>query len=101
VTIEPMKAFPASAIWLRMFRGIIAQEKDQKFARPPDATDGTWRMAQSDIDRVRNFASASNASCAGRLSCCAIIISTRFIGPRFSFCRRAGNALDTKTVYRN
>ena len=54
VTIQPMKAFP-------LIRDLVTdvswnfevKKKIKKFnPRPPDAPDGTWRMAQADIDRV-------------------------------------------------
>jgi succinate dehydrogenase / fumarate reductase iron-sulfur subunit len=57
VTVEPMRAFPlirdlvTDVSWnFRVKKGIA------KFApRTPDAADGTWRMAQRDIDRVQEF----------------------------------------------
>ncbi|MDZ4286726.1 MAG: succinate dehydrogenase/fumarate reductase iron-sulfur subunit [Prosthecobacter sp.] len=57
VTIEPIKAFPlvrdlvADVSW-----NFAAKLKIKKFKpRPPDAPDGSWRMAQGDIDRVQEF----------------------------------------------
>ena len=57
VTIEPMKAFPhvrdlvTDVSWNYSVKKNIA-----KFTpRPPDAPDGTWRMAQKDADRVQEF----------------------------------------------
>lgn len=57
VTIEPMKAFPpirdlvTDVSW-----NFEAKKKIKKFKpRPPDAPDGTWRMAQADVDRVQEF----------------------------------------------
>ena len=57
VTVEPMRAFPhlrdlvTDVSW--NFR---VKQKIQKFTpRPPDAADGTWRMQQSDVDRVQEF----------------------------------------------
>ena len=32
--------------------------------RPAAAPDGTWRVAQKDVDRVQEFRSALSASCA-------------------------------------
>ena len=57
VTVEPMRALPAiqdlvaDVSWnFRVKKGI------RKFKpRAPDAPDGTWRMAQKDIDRVQEF----------------------------------------------
>ena len=55
VTVEPMRAFPpikdlvTDVSWnFRVKEGI------KRFKpRPPDAPDGTWRVAQKDIDRVQ------------------------------------------------
>ncbi len=57
VTVAPMKAFPVvrdlvtDVSWnFRVKKGI------KKFKpRPPDAPDGTWRIAQADIERVQEF----------------------------------------------
>src|SRR5215813_10061590 len=57
VTIEPMRAFP-------LLRDLVTdvswnyrvKEKITPFTpRPPDTPDGTWRMQQSDVDRVMEF----------------------------------------------
>ena len=57
ITIQPMKAFP-------VIRDLVTdvsvnyrtKMKIKKFKpRPADAADGTWRMAQGDIDRVQEF----------------------------------------------
>ena len=57
VTVEPMRAFPpirdlvTDVSW--NFR---AKKTIKKFKpRPPDSADGTWRMQQSDVDRVQEF----------------------------------------------
>ena len=57
VTIEPMKAFPhirdlvTDVSW-----NYEVKKRIKKFKpRPPDAPDGTWRMAQEDVDRVQEF----------------------------------------------
>ena len=57
VLIQPMKAFPhirdlvTDVSW-----NFEVKKKIKKFKpRPPDAADGTWRMAQEDIDRVQEF----------------------------------------------
>lgn len=57
VSVEPMRAFPpikdlvTDVSWnFRVKQGI------KRFKpRAPDAPDGTWRMAQSDVDRVQEF----------------------------------------------
>jgi succinate dehydrogenase / fumarate reductase, iron-sulfur subunit len=57
VTIQPLKAFP-------VIRDLVTdvtvnykiKKRIKKFKpRAPDAPDGTWRMEQSDIDRVQEF----------------------------------------------
>ncbi len=57
VTVEPMRAFP-------LIRDLVTdvswnfrvKQKIKPFKpRQPDAPDGTWRMQQSDIDRVQKF----------------------------------------------
>ena len=57
VTIEPMRAFPpirdlvTDVSWNYEVKKRIKPFKP----RPPDAEDGTWRMAQSDAERVQEF----------------------------------------------
>jgi succinate dehydrogenase / fumarate reductase, iron-sulfur subunit len=57
VTVEPMRAFPhlrdlvTDVSWNFRAKKSIAPFKP----RAPDAPDGTWRMAQSDVDRVQEF----------------------------------------------
>ncbi len=55
VTIEPMRAFPpirdlvTDVSW-----NFAAKQRITRFTpRPPDAPDGTWRMAQVDVERVQ------------------------------------------------
>jgi succinate dehydrogenase / fumarate reductase iron-sulfur subunit len=57
VTIQPMKAFPVIRDLVSdVSRNYRIKKKIKKFKpRPPDASDGTWRMYQSDIDRVQEF----------------------------------------------
>jgi succinate dehydrogenase / fumarate reductase iron-sulfur subunit len=57
VTIEPIKAFPlVRDLVTDVSWNFAAKKKIKQFKpRPPDAPDGTWRMAQSDIDRVQEF----------------------------------------------
>src|SRR5882762_2970659 len=57
VTIEPMRAFPpirdlvTDVSW-----NFTAKKSIKRFKpRPPDAPDGTWRMAQVDVERVQEF----------------------------------------------
>ncbi len=87
VTVEPMKAFPSvkdrvtDVSW--NFR---VKKKIKKFKpRPPDAPDGTWRMAQADIDRVQEFRKC--IECFLCQNVCHVLRDHRrqeeFIGPRF------------------
>src|SRR6058998_4046910 len=57
VTIEPMKAFPlVKDLVTDVSWNYEAKKKIKKFKpRPPDAPDGTWRMAQADVDRPQEF----------------------------------------------
>lgn len=57
VTIEPIKAFPlVRDLVTDVSWNFAAKKKIKKFKpRAPDAPDGTWRMAQADIDRVQEF----------------------------------------------
>jgi succinate dehydrogenase iron-sulfur subunit len=57
VTIEPMRAFPpirdlvTDVSW-----NFKAKKSIKRFKpRPPDAADGTWRVAQIDVERVQEF----------------------------------------------
>jgi succinate dehydrogenase / fumarate reductase iron-sulfur subunit len=87
VTVEPMRAFPhvkdlvSDVSWnFRVKLGIA------RFApRPPDAPDGTWRMAQADIDRVQVFRKC--IECFLCQDVCHVLREHHkheaFIGPRF------------------
>jgi succinate dehydrogenase / fumarate reductase iron-sulfur subunit len=87
VTVEPMRAFPpirdlvSDVSWnFRVKMGI------KPFApRKPDAPDGTWRMAQHDIDRVQEFRKC--IECFLCQDVCHVIrdhqLTDAFIGPRF------------------
>ena len=57
VTIEPMKAFPhVKDLVTDVSWNFKVKKKIKPFKpRPPDTPDGTWRMAQSDVDRVQEF----------------------------------------------
>src|SRR6267378_7412485 len=57
VTIEPMRAFPRIRdLTTDVSWNYRVKKKIKKFRpRSPDAADGTWRMAQADIDRVQEF----------------------------------------------
>ena len=57
VTVAPMKAFPRlKDLVTDVSSNFRAKMTIKPFKpRPPDAPDGTWRMAQSDVDRVQEF----------------------------------------------
>ena len=87
VTVEPMKAFPpikdlvTDVSWNYRVKKQIKKFKP----RPPDAEDGTWRMAQEDADRVQEF-----RKCIECYLCQDVCHALRdhhkheeFIGPRF------------------
>ena len=87
VKIEPIKAFP-------LLRDLVTdvswnfrvKQQIQKFKpRPPDAEDGTWRMAQGDIDRVQEFRKC--IECFLCQDVCHVLRDhdkhEEFIGPRF------------------
>ena len=87
VTIEPMKAFPlvkdlvTDVSW--NFR--VKQQIKPFKPRTPDAPDGTWRMAQEDIDRVQEFRKC--IECFLCQDVCHVLREHHkfgaFIGPRF------------------
>ena len=57
VTIEPMQAFPAIRdLVTDVSWNYEVKKKIKPFKpRPPDADDGSWRMAQADAERVQEF----------------------------------------------
>src|SRR5687768_13545342 len=87
VSIEPMKAFP-------LIRDLVTdvswnfrvKKRIKKFKpRPPDAADGTWRMAQEDVDRVQEFRKC--IECFLCQDVCHVLRDhnkhEEFIGPRY------------------
>ena len=87
VTVEPMRAFPpikdlvTDVSW--NFR--VKQRIKPFKPRPPDAPDGTWRMAQADVDRVQEFRKC--IECFLCQDVCHVLrdhhLHEEFIGPRF------------------
>ena len=57
VTVEPLRAFPPVRDLITDLSGNYeVMKRIKKFnPRPPDSADGTWLMAQEDIDRVQEF----------------------------------------------
>ncbi len=87
VTIEPMKTFPlVKDLVTDVSWNFRVKKKIRKFKpRPPDAADGTWRMAQTDIDRVQEFRKC--IECFLCQDVCHVLREhhkhEEFIGPRF------------------
>jgi succinate dehydrogenase / fumarate reductase iron-sulfur subunit len=87
VLLQPMKAFPVirdlvtDVSWNFLVKRRIKQFKP----RPPDAKDGTWRIAQEDIDRVQEFRKC--IECFLCQNTCHVLrehqLYNEFIGPRF------------------
>ena len=57
ILIQPLKAFPIiKDLVTDVSVNYRVKQRIKKFKpRPPDAPDGTWRIAQSDVDRVQEF----------------------------------------------
>lgn len=87
VTIEPMKAFPlVRDLVTDVSWNFAVKKRIKKFKpRPPDAPDGSWRMAQDDIDRVQEFRKC--IECFLCQDVCHVLRDhhkhDEFIGPRF------------------
>jgi succinate dehydrogenase / fumarate reductase iron-sulfur subunit len=87
VTVEPMKAFPkVRDLATDVSWNYEVKKKIKRFKpRPPDAPDGTWRMAQADIDRVQEFRKC--IECYLCQDVCHVLrehqLYDEFIGPRF------------------
>jgi len=87
VSVEPMRAFPpVKDLVTDVSWNFSVKQRIKPFKpRPPDAPDGTWRMAQSDVDRVQEF-----RKCIECFLCQDVCHVLRdhgqyedFIGPRF------------------
>ncbi len=87
VTIQPMKSFPVIRdLVTNVSWNYQVKKKIKKFRpRKPDAADGTWRMAQEDIDRVQEFRKC--IECYLCQNTCHVLrehhLQDEFIGPRF------------------
>ena len=87
VTVEPMKAFPhmrdlvTDVSWNYEVKKRISRFEP----RPPDAPDGTWRIAQEDVERVQEFRKC--IECYLCQDVCHVLrdhhMHEQFIGPRF------------------
>lgn len=87
ILLQPMKSFPlikdlvTDVTW-----NFQVKKKIRKFKpRAPDADDGTWRIAQEDIDRVQEFRKC--IECFLCQDVCHVLreheLHNQFIGPRF------------------
>ena len=87
ILVQPMKAFPLiKDLVTDVSWNFEVKKKIKKFKpRPPDAADGTWRMAQEDIDRVQEFRKC--IECFLCQDVCHVLrehqLNERFIGPRY------------------
>jgi succinate dehydrogenase / fumarate reductase, iron-sulfur subunit len=87
ITVEPMKAFPPIRdLVTNVSWNYEVKKKIKKFKpRPPDASDGTWRMNQEDVDRVQEFRKC--IECYLCQDVCHVLrdhhLHDEFIGPRF------------------
>src|SRR5260370_9995811 len=87
VTIEPLKAFPVVKDLVTDVSWNYEVKKQIKpfRPRPADAPDGSWRMAQEDVDRVMEFRKC--IECFLCQDVCYVLRNHRkhaeFIGPRF------------------
>jgi succinate dehydrogenase iron-sulfur subunit len=87
VMIEPMQAFPTVKDLVTDVSWNYEQKKRINAFQPrrPDAPDGTWRMAQADVDRVQEFRKC--IECYLCQDVCHVLRDhhkhDEFIGPRF------------------
>src|SRR3712207_538327 len=86
VTIEPMRAFPHTRdLVTDVSWNFRVKPRIQRFTpRAPDAPDGTWRIAQEDVDRVQEFRKC--IECFLCQDVCHVLrehhLHEEFIGPR-------------------
>jgi succinate dehydrogenase / fumarate reductase iron-sulfur subunit len=86
VTVEPMRAFPlVRDLVTDVSSNFRAKTRIRKFTpRRPDAPDGTWRMQQSDADRVQEFRKC--IECFLCQDVCHVLrdhqLHEQFVGPR-------------------
>jgi succinate dehydrogenase / fumarate reductase iron-sulfur subunit len=87
VLLQPMKAFPlVKDLVTDVSWNFAVKKKIKKFKpRKPDNPDGTWKMAQEDIDRVQEFRKC--IECFLCQDVCHVLrehqLHDKFIGPRF------------------
>jgi succinate dehydrogenase / fumarate reductase iron-sulfur subunit len=87
VLLQPIKAFPLiKDLVTDVSWNFRVKKKIKKFKpRKPDAEDGTWRIAQEDVDRVQEFRKC--IECFLCQDVCHVLrehqLYDEFIGPRF------------------
>ena len=87
VTVEPMKTFPhMKDLVTDVSWNYEVKKRIPKFQpRQPDAPDGTWRIAQEDVERVQEFRKC--IECYLCQDVCHVLrdhhMHDQFIGPRF------------------
>lgn len=87
VTVEPMKAFPhVRDLVTDVSWNYKVKQRIKKFKpRRPDVADGSWRMAQEDVDRAQEFRKC--IECYLCQDVCHVLrdhhMHDQFIGPRF------------------
>jgi len=87
VLVQPMKCFPPVKDLVTDVSWNYRVKKSVKPFNPrsPDAPDGTWRMAQKDVDRVQEFRKC--IECYLCQDVCHVLrehaLHNQFIGPRF------------------
>jgi succinate dehydrogenase / fumarate reductase iron-sulfur subunit len=87
VTVEPMKAFPhMKDLVTDVSWNYEVKKRIPKFQpRRPDAPDGSWRIAQADVERVQEFRKC--IECYLCQDVCHVLrdhqMHEQFIGPRF------------------
>ncbi len=86
VTIEPMRTFPPMRdLVTDVSWNYRVKEKIKAFDPRPKDADGTWRMAQADIDRVQEFRKC--IECYLCQDVCHVLrdhqLHDQFVGPRF------------------
>jgi succinate dehydrogenase / fumarate reductase iron-sulfur subunit len=87
ITVEPMRSFPSIKDLVTDVSWNFRVKKAIKPFKPrrPDAPDGTWRMAQQDVDRVQEFRKC--IECYLCQDVCHVLrehqLHSQFIGPRF------------------
>lgn len=87
ITVQPMKTFPIiKDLVTDVSWNFRVKKKIKKFKpRPPDAADGTWRMSQTDIDRVQEFRKC--IECFLCQDVCHVLrehqLHEEFVGPRY------------------